>query len=662
MSPQAASATRTAAKIAVTSPPVPGPGRSGLLQRRCACGGALGPSGECVACQQKRLAGGILQTKLRVNQPGDPFEQEADRVAEQVMRMPAPDVQRQVDEEEEEELLQTKPRIQHQVTGEANGGSAAPPIVHEVLRSSGRPLDSSTRSFMEARFGHDFSQVRVHADGKAAASAQAVNARAFTVGRDVVFGPGEYAPGSREGQRLLAHELVHVVQQEARCAHLQRVIEIRPPGRGEASAFDRRQELIDRLNAQSPAIQYWLEGRRLRYRIVDESALTNFDHQMRGFIDRPEVVPMRLITRSGYVGGGPLLVDSLVLAYVDLDDLLASGDLSFQLNLIHLLTERFGVRGYARRIGTAMPEFDRVHRAGLEAEAAHLQSVIGDPSIRFNYEEERPNGTVVFAFRSSEGYRVFHVFRAAGREERHGVIWVRTRDGRRLTVEQLRQERAGRVERREEAFRFRWPGMDVSPFPRLRLASELELHLDPEIQAQINAMRMMQDLLNPDRIRSSLLRIDFSTLLATQPPPWLTGPPTPQPAPLVPRGAGPSTPRAGTPGDVVRAILAIPAVDAALTRLRTQAEDRLRRDWRRLSTGERVLLVSQAALITGTALAGVLSDPEARQFTLGLIQNRDIPIPGVPGLTFQFNVTGRDRRILFNLNLGALLPPVLGFR
>ena len=111
----------------------------------------------------------------------------------------------------------------------------------------------------------------------------------------------------------------------------------------------------------------------------------------------------------------------------------------------------------------------------------------------------------------------------------------------------------------------------------------------------------------------------------------------------------------------MRAILAVPAVNTALTRLRTQAEDRLRRDWRRLSTGERVLLVTQTALISGAALAGVLSDPEARQFVLGQIENRTIPVPGVPGLTFQFNVTGPDRRIMFNLNLGALLPPILGF-
>ena len=90
-----------------------------------------------------------------------------------------------------------------------------PPIVHEVLRSPGQALDAGTRAFMEPRFGYDFSQVRVHADAKAAESAQAVNALAYTVGRDVVFGEGEYEPGTSEGRRLLAHELTHVVQQQA---------------------------------------------------------------------------------------------------------------------------------------------------------------------------------------------------------------------------------------------------------------------------------------------------------------------------------------------------------------------------------------------------------------------------------------------------------------
>ncbi|MGI8587617.1 MAG: eCIS core domain-containing protein [Chloroflexia bacterium] len=126
----------------------------GLLKRACACGNHSGSGGECAECRKKRE--GTLQ-RAAVH-PG-----------------PAPEV---------------------------------PPIVQDVLRSPGQPLDASTRAFMEPRFGHDFSGVRVHTDGRAAQSAAAVNARAYTVGPDVVFGAGQYG-----GEKLLAHELAHVIQQ-----------------------------------------------------------------------------------------------------------------------------------------------------------------------------------------------------------------------------------------------------------------------------------------------------------------------------------------------------------------------------------------------------------------------------------------------------------------
>jgi hypothetical protein len=98
--------------------------------------------------------------------------------------------------------------------GECKGnGKMAPPIVHEVLRSPGQPLDGGTRGLMESRFGQDFSQVRVHTDRQAATSAQSVEARAYTVGSDLVFSPGQYHPETSEGRQLLAHELAHTLQQ-----------------------------------------------------------------------------------------------------------------------------------------------------------------------------------------------------------------------------------------------------------------------------------------------------------------------------------------------------------------------------------------------------------------------------------------------------------------
>jgi Domain of unknown function (DUF4157) len=98
-------------------------------------------------------------------------------------------------------------------SAETASSPGVPPIVHEVLKAPGQSLDDSTRGFMEARFAHDFSQVRVHTDSRAAESTQAVNAQAYTVGPNVVFGAGQFAPHTTSGRHLLAHELTHVVQQ-----------------------------------------------------------------------------------------------------------------------------------------------------------------------------------------------------------------------------------------------------------------------------------------------------------------------------------------------------------------------------------------------------------------------------------------------------------------
>ena len=110
------------------------------------------------------------------------------------------------------ECAKSKAKLQRKSAGHTEH-TEIPPIVHEQLRTSGQPLESGIRTSMESRFGHDFSGVRVHTDSGAAESARAVSAQAFTVGRNVVFGAGRFAPDTNEGQRLLAHELMHVVQQ-----------------------------------------------------------------------------------------------------------------------------------------------------------------------------------------------------------------------------------------------------------------------------------------------------------------------------------------------------------------------------------------------------------------------------------------------------------------
>lgn len=349
------------------------PVHGAVLQRKCACGGSSGLTGSCSECEKKKLVSQPLQTKLRINEPGDAYEQEADRVAAQVMGMGKNDskpshlqssalVQRRVavgalanshsfmiqrqetagetpaaettpqtgdtpSQQEEgspcpswrgdpqsiskraaeryvqndmnppsqakveridcepphangnygcyvhfsdglvirvivrekdivvgtgpgpfttltppagtplcfydyacpdQDLVLTKrecksakpaaptgPTLvgQRRATPGATGSMDATPMVHSVLTTPGHPLDETTRGFFTSRFGHDFANVRVHADAAAAASARSVNALAYTVGQDVVFGAGQYAPRTRAGQQLLAHELAHVVQQ-----------------------------------------------------------------------------------------------------------------------------------------------------------------------------------------------------------------------------------------------------------------------------------------------------------------------------------------------------------------------------------------------------------------------------------------------------------------
>ncbi|MGY6275052.1 eCIS core domain-containing protein [Methylomonas sp. MgM2] len=134
------------------------PPAAGLLQRKCACGGRSMTSGECEGCKNKRI------------------------------------------------------ELQRKSTNRREA-SEVPPIVHDVLRSPGQPLDPTTRAVMESRFGQDFSRVRVHSDNLAAQSAQHINASAYTAGQNIVFGSNKYSPHTYQGEILLVHELTHVVQQ-----------------------------------------------------------------------------------------------------------------------------------------------------------------------------------------------------------------------------------------------------------------------------------------------------------------------------------------------------------------------------------------------------------------------------------------------------------------
>ncbi len=170
---------------------------------------------------QRLKKSGILQAKLKIGQPNDIYEQEADRVAEQVMRISDPILQPERKcllgkstscKRDEEKELRSKMLMKKEGQVPVQD-SHVPPIVHEVLQSSGKPLDRVTRDLMESRFGYDFGNVRVHDDSSAAESAQTVSAHAYTVGQHIAFGEGRYSPRTNAGKWLIAHELTHVVQQ-----------------------------------------------------------------------------------------------------------------------------------------------------------------------------------------------------------------------------------------------------------------------------------------------------------------------------------------------------------------------------------------------------------------------------------------------------------------
>lgn len=250
-----------------------------LIQRKCACGG------ECPSCQKEELEEShLIQTKLKVNTPGDAFEQEADRIADQVVAMNSPSheamaplpvtpvtpslAQRKSFENASSTVFyaaeKSRGRAPPTISNNRDHllGSSCLPLLQRKCACSGgvpcsqcedepetlaqrkaapgpgkniacpetlpqnlglgRPLDGGTRLFMESRFGSDFSQVRIHDGANAASAAQSVNALAYTVGHDIVFGEGRYAPATTDGRKLLAHELTHVLQQGASSQVVQR--------------------------------------------------------------------------------------------------------------------------------------------------------------------------------------------------------------------------------------------------------------------------------------------------------------------------------------------------------------------------------------------------------------------------------------------------------
>lgn len=215
-------------------------GIGALLQRKCACGTHTAGTGQCSECSKKQAR---MQARLRINDAGDSYEREADRVADHVL---AGSGQVAAD--------RVAPHIQRFSAEAGAQAGMAPPSVDRALANPGAPLEPALRGDMEQRFGHDFSRVRIHSGPLAEQSTRDVDAYAYTVGSRIVFADGQFAPHTRSGRHLLAHELTHVVQQGgAPAPALQRACrsaaQCTAPSQGNAVQFGDRVEAESEQNA-----------------------------------------------------------------------------------------------------------------------------------------------------------------------------------------------------------------------------------------------------------------------------------------------------------------------------------------------------------------------------------------------------------------------------
>lgn len=217
-----------------------------------------------------------VQTKLFIGEPNDAFEQEADQVADKVVsaektiqqKPAALDEEEQLErkQEDEEEEIQMKPKLQLTSTAREKGETTTPWLEQQIKNSEGKgqPLPDQTRTFMESQIGARFGDVKAHTNTTAVQMNRQLGARAFTVGKNIFFNSGEYAPQSREGKRLLAHELTHTVQQGASPGAIQRDLAVEPPSPEAVGRQLSEQEVQEAIQYNSARFPDPAEIRNLR--------------------------------------------------------------------------------------------------------------------------------------------------------------------------------------------------------------------------------------------------------------------------------------------------------------------------------------------------------------------------------------------------------------
>lgn len=250
---------------------------------------------------------------------------------------------------------------------------------------------------------------------------------------------------------------------------------------------------------------------------------------------------------------------------------------------------------------------------------------VSDPSDRFEQEAERVAGRATTPAREgpSGGVSLASVQREAEEESSAGIPVVQ----------------------REP------PTYGISPG---------KLQLDPDIEAEILRIRI-ERLLHPPDVLSALQNVHLN-LAEPAKSEAFDFKPAPKEEPLVTPGPGPDTPRAGSPDDVVSAILKVKTVDTAVSRLRLDASDRIKHDWRSLSGGEKAAVIVTSVVIGGAAIGGVASDPKSREWALQQLDGKEAPVPGIDGLSIQFNRPDpHNVGVMLKFDVGSHLPKSWGF-
>jgi len=329
----------------------------------------------------------VIQPKLTIGEPNDKYEHEADRVADHMIQTPA-----------------SMAKIQQQKAGE-----------RPAIQPSDRGLSTQERSFFEPRFGHDFSQVQIHSDARSAEMADALNAEAFTLGRDIYFGSGKYRPRTRETDRLLAHELAHVVQQSRTGPILQPKLKLT----GSANLQARVAAVLNAGlgNFYYVSVDSSGELKMEPIRAAHTSSITGPSAPVRALADQL----WSLISESGattvdVVAGGVPIVGSYALSQIDIADMEALGSgqpgWNSSASLIHELVEQrekqLGATAAQRGYGSATTG---AHSKGLAAELGVIGAVL-ESDTGLVGSSPNPDGTmngtrtVIFKYPDGTRYEV----------------------------------------------------------------------------------------------------------------------------------------------------------------------------------------------------------------------------------------------------------------